>query len=165
MPPISETVGNGLCAVPHPKGRNCSRKKPDTSPHYVIPTAAPAEWRNPPRRIMNHHKIKLATWEDSSTPFHCARNDNEGTFLRIRLPFLECLTPPRCLISLGLWPSQLPRRGSSCSVLSDIWFFGNASVLTGAERHTGRSLHTLTDGYNGTTPVAPITVNCQLVSA
>ena len=34
---------------------------------YVIPTAASAEWRNPPRWIMNQHKIKLATREDSST--------------------------------------------------------------------------------------------------
>ena len=47
-------------------------------PHYVIPTAAPAEWRNPPRGMMNHHKLKLATWEDSSTPFHYARNDIIG---------------------------------------------------------------------------------------
>ena len=36
---------------------------------FVIPTAASAEWRNPPRWIMNHHKIKSATWEDSSTRF------------------------------------------------------------------------------------------------
>ena len=33
----------------------------------VIPTGVTAEWRNPPRWIMNHHKIKLATREDSST--------------------------------------------------------------------------------------------------
>ena len=39
---------------------------------------ASAEWRNPPRGIMNHHKIKLAAWEDSSTPFHFARNDMSG---------------------------------------------------------------------------------------
>ena len=41
---------------------------------------ASAEWRNPPRWIMNHHKIKLATWEDSSTPFHFARNDRRFWF-------------------------------------------------------------------------------------
>ena len=35
----------------------------------VIPTAASAEWRNPPRWVTNQHKIKLATREDSST--HC----------------------------------------------------------------------------------------------
>ena len=38
--------------------------KPET---YVIPTAASAEWRNPPRWKKNHHKIKFATWEDPST--------------------------------------------------------------------------------------------------
>ena len=36
---------------------------------YVIPTAATAEWRNPPRWRKNQHKIKLAAWEDSSTRF------------------------------------------------------------------------------------------------
>ena len=30
---------------------------------------------------MNHHKIKLATWEDSSTPFDSARNDMSGVVL------------------------------------------------------------------------------------
>ena len=38
-------------------------------PCFVIPTVAQAEWRNPPRGIKNHHKIKPATREDSSTPF------------------------------------------------------------------------------------------------
>ena len=47
-------------------------KKQKRSP-YVIPTVAQAEWRNPPRWIMNHHKVKLATWEDSST--HCVRSE------------------------------------------------------------------------------------------
>ena len=64
-----------------PQGRNrgtfvSATAKPETP---VIPTVAQAEWRNPLRGIMNHHKIKLATWEDSSTPFHSARNDmSEG---------------------------------------------------------------------------------------
>ena len=39
------------------------------APHCVIPTIAQAEWRNPLRGMMNQHKIKLATWEDSSTRF------------------------------------------------------------------------------------------------
>ena len=55
---------------PGPQGRNrgtfvSATAKPETS---VIPTAASAEWRNPPRWTKNHHKIKLATREDSSTP-------------------------------------------------------------------------------------------------
>ena len=53
--------------VPHPKRRKYYRKKQKTFPHCVIPTAALAEWRNPPRWRKNHHKVKLATWEDSST--------------------------------------------------------------------------------------------------
>ena len=57
-------------------------KKTDTFPHFVIPTVAQAEWRNPPRRIMNQHKIKHVTWEDSSTPFHSARNDIIGRWFR-----------------------------------------------------------------------------------
>ncbi len=53
--------------------------KPETSPHCVIPTVAQAEWRNPPRWIMNHHKIKLATQEDSSTRIlRSPRNDMSG---------------------------------------------------------------------------------------
>ena len=65
---------------PGPQGRNrgtfvSATAKPETP---VIPTVAQAEWRNPPRGIMDHHKIKLATWEDSSTPFHSARNDMSG---------------------------------------------------------------------------------------
>ena len=32
-----------------------------------------AEWRNPPRWIIKQHKIKLATWEDSST--RCAPSE------------------------------------------------------------------------------------------
>ena len=33
---------------------------------------ASAEWRNPPRGRKYQRKVKSATWEDSSTPFHCA---------------------------------------------------------------------------------------------
>ena len=47
--------------------------KPETP---VIPTVA--EWRNPPRWKKNHGRIKLAAWEDSSTPFHSTRNDMSG---------------------------------------------------------------------------------------
>ena len=51
-------------------------------PHCVIPTVAQAEWRNPPRGMMNHRKAKSATCVDSSTPFHSARNDmSEGGFV------------------------------------------------------------------------------------
>ena len=47
--------------------------KNQTRPLYVIPTVASAERRNPPRGMMNQHKIKLATWEDSSA--HCVRSE------------------------------------------------------------------------------------------
>ena len=48
------------------------------APRYVIPTAALAEWRNPPRGRKYQHKVKSATREDSSTPFHYTRNDIIG---------------------------------------------------------------------------------------
>ena len=69
-----------------PKGRNCSRKY-QTRPLYVIQALALAEWRNPPRLTKNQRKVKSATWEDSSTPFHSARNDmsvgGSGLFTRV----------------------------------------------------------------------------------
>ena len=111
--PISEPVGNGLCAVPHPKGRNRYRQTPaPQSPVQKLPPrgswqgaaltdeaagqpetfqkqqANPykrppivsfrPEWRNPPRGRKYQHMVKSATWEDSSTPFHYARNDMSG---------------------------------------------------------------------------------------
>ena len=66
------------------KGRNPLPIKTRNVPRYVIPTVAQAEWRNPPRWMMNHHKKKLATREDSSTPFHYARNDISGVVPVIR---------------------------------------------------------------------------------
>ena len=38
-----------------------------TTPQICHSDRSKAEWRNPPRWIMNHHKIKQATREDSST--------------------------------------------------------------------------------------------------
>ena len=73
---------------------NCRRIRRNV-PHYVIPTAAQAEWRNLLRKTKNHHKRNLATWEDSSTPFHSARNDIYDGFLPLRPLFLQCLTPYR----------------------------------------------------------------------
>ena len=46
--PTSETVGNGLCAVPG-NVTNTPRVNEWHHPPYVIPTAASAEWRNPPK--------------------------------------------------------------------------------------------------------------------
>ena len=67
--PIWECSGDNLSPT-GPQGRNRGTfvsvtAKSETS---VIPTTASAEWRNPPRGIRNNHKIKIATWEDSSTP-------------------------------------------------------------------------------------------------
>ena len=62
----------------------CGRKdgtvtdKTENVPHYVIQALSKAEWRNPPRWTKNQHKVKLAAWEDSSTPFHFGRNDMSG---------------------------------------------------------------------------------------
>ena len=55
-----------------PEGRSrgtfvSATAKPETP---VIPTVAQAEWRNPPRGRKYQRKVKSATWEDSTTPFH-----------------------------------------------------------------------------------------------
>ena len=78
----------------------------------------------------------------------CAQglNDNVGTFLRIRLLFLECFTPPRSPHQARPGEPASPE-GSSCTVL-----LGSAIQphrfysQRPPERHIGRSLHTLTDG-------------------
>ena len=59
-------------------------------------------------------------------------------------------------------PCQLPRRGSFCTGLWGVGVVGNGSVLSRAERHIGRSLHTLTDESKWATLVAPIIDNCPL---
>ena len=75
------SIGN---LPPAPERTELLPMKNGNVPHCVIPTAASAEWRNPPRGRKNHHKVKSATWEDSSTPFHYARNDMSGV-----VPFIQ----------------------------------------------------------------------------
>ncbi len=64
-----------------------------------------------------------------------------GTFLRIRLQFLECFTLPRPLISLGCAEPASPK-GSFCTVLSGIGFIetpqGSSQYLPQRGRGTAR---------------------------
>ena len=63
------------CFLERPMCRSAPKKDGTVSefigyvPHYVIPTAASAEWRNLLRWIKNQHKIKHVTWEDPSNRF------------------------------------------------------------------------------------------------
>ena len=60
-----ESVGAAICRPLRCNYDPCGQN--GITSRYVIPTAASAEWRNPPHGRKNQHKIKLATREDSST--------------------------------------------------------------------------------------------------
>ena len=105
VPLISEIVGNGLCAVPGTfriqpvwlKESTCQRNrrewakcrsgpgakttrvdKTELPPRHVIPTVAKRSGGIFPSSKNNLRKVKLATWEDPSTPFHFGRDDTAG---------------------------------------------------------------------------------------
>ena len=69
----------------------------------------------------------------------------------------QAVPPPH---QSGLRPASFPGGEALVPGFGVSGFFGNSSVLSSAERHIGRSLHTLTDGLKRTTLVAP--KNCQL---
>ena len=125
----------------------------------VIPTGASAERRNPPRCRKNQHKIKLATWEDSSTrirslgmtwrgavPFNCTgyiRNvASPGSGLAGgRLPplhsaiplrplFLQCFTLLCNPLRLGCAEPALPEGEPR----GGAWYRSTARVIFGAWR-------------------------------
>ena len=113
-------------------------------------------------------------------------------FVRIRLQFLECFTPPRCLISQGCALPASPvgkllYRALGCGGCRGRYRpFGCGTAhrpfptvsLTGGCFQPGnsknvpfsgpfgqtrvRSQHALPERFKGTTEVCPITVNCQL---
>ena len=111
-----------------PQGRSrgtfvSATAKPETP---VIPTAAQAEWRNPPRGRKYQRKVKSATWEDSTTPFHYARNDISGGWSRLteRVIFATVPAPRRGWMALGqrryictvYWVLPFTRTGYICYV-------------------------------------------------
>ena len=57
---------------------------PENVPPFCHSDRSEAEWRNPPRWAMNQHKIKPATWEDSST-----RIRSLGMTCRGAIPFIR----------------------------------------------------------------------------
>ena len=93
-------VGNGLCAVPlrcnyNPCGQN-----------GTTPRSCHSERTNVSRGIFPSGRFYLVvvhspTWWIPPLRLRCGRNDNDATFLRIRLLFPECFRLPRCLISQG----------------------------------------------------------------
>ena len=69
----NHTIIPSATLSPAPERTESFPKIPENVPHFVIPTAAQAEWRNPPRGRKYQLKVKSATWEDFST--HCVRSE------------------------------------------------------------------------------------------
>ena len=81
--------------------------------------------------------VHYPTWWIPPLRLRYGRNDNGGTFLRIRLQFLERFTLPRPS-SVRAAPSQLPRRGSFCTVLWGGGFTGTPQGSSQNLPHRGR---------------------------
>ena len=100
----SLTVGNGLCAVPlrcnyNPCGQN-----------GTTPRSCHSERTNVSRGIFPSGRFYLVvvhspTWWIPPLRLRCGRNDNDATFLRIRLLFLERFTSYRPPHQSGLRPA------------------------------------------------------------
>ena len=108
-----------------------------TTPRHIIPSE-----RSEPRNLPKLHVLPcVGTFLPRGGFLHYGRNDNDGTFLRIRLQFLECFTLPRPLISLGCAEPASPK-GSFCTVLSGIGFIetpqGSSQYLPQRGRGTAR---------------------------
>ena len=84
------------------------------APRHVIPREQ-SESRNLPEFQILPCVGSFSNVEDSSTPLRCGRNDNFGTFLRIRPLFLQHFTPPRGPHQARPGEPASPK-GSSCSV-------------------------------------------------
>ena len=110
-----------------------------TTHRHVIPREQ-SESRNLPKLQVLSCVGSSPNVVDSSTPLRYGRNDNGGTFLRIRLQFLERFTLPRGPHQARPGEPASPK-GSSCSVSGGILLHSYV-VVTGRfpERHTGHSL-------------------------
>ena len=81
VPPSSETVGNGLRAVPGAL-RIQAVQMNGTTPRHVIPTEMKWSGGIFPSGKFYLTQVIFATWEDSSTPLCCGRNDMSGRWFR-----------------------------------------------------------------------------------
>ena len=112
----------------------------DSSPCNVSNITCVVEWynlspchserTNVSRGIFPSGKFYLVvvlspTWWIPPLRCRCGRNDKEVTFLRIRLLFLQHFTLPRGPHQARPGEPASPK-GSSCTVLSGLWFSGTA---------------------------------------
>ena len=138
---------------------------------HVIPTEMKWSGGIFPSSNNNLRKVKSVTREDSSTRCRSlGMTCREAVFCPHRLYSKRGgrqIAAPTCTSVSG---SVQPHRFYSerCMAMNHrryiAWFHSTARVVFGTfpERHTGRSLHTLPDGYMRTTLVAPIIVNSKI---
>ena len=96
-----------------------------------------AEWRNPPRWRKNQHKIKSATWEDSSTRFRSL-----GMTYRGVVPFCpHGLYSERCMVVLRAANQNLLIAGGNHTLIPSMdhrryiaWYRSTAQVVFGTWR-------------------------------
>ena len=169
-----------------------SRRIRKNVPPFCHSDRSVAERRNPPRWRKNRHKVKLATWEDSSTrirflgmtwrgvvPFNRTDYIRNGAspwpglgggrlpplhcVVPLRPLFLQCFTPPRGASSVSATPSQLPRRGRSCVV--PLNRTGSIRDVAGGRLpplHARWRVVPFNQRIQNRTRPSPKTVNCQL---
>ena len=115
----SLTVGNGLCAVP-PRCEYNPCGQPEPPPDMSFRANAVSRGIFPSSRFYLV-VVHSPPWWIPPLRLRCGRNDNDVTFLRIRLQFLERFRSPRPS-SVRAAPCQLPRRGSFCTVTLGVEF-------------------------------------------
>ena len=132
----SLTVGNGLCAVPGRCNYNpCGQNK--TTPRHVIPSVVKRSRGIFPSGRFYLVVVLFCHVVDSSTPVGMTQWGDVSTDSPVVSGMFQAAPLPS---SVRAAPCQLPRRGSFCTGLWGAVFFGIGSVLSGAERHIGRSL-------------------------
>ena len=106
--------------------------------------------------------VHYSTWWIPPLRLRYGRNDRTGGRL---YGFAYCfwnVSGPPLPHQSGLRPASFPGGEAFVPGFGVPGVIGNGSVLSRAERHIGRSLHTLTDESKWATLVAPIIVNYQL---
>ena len=135
----SLTVGNGLCAVPLRGEYNLCGQN-ETTPRYVIPSER-SESRNLPKlQILPCVCTFLPRGGFLHSAYRCGRNDIMGERFYGFAYCFQNVSGRTAASSVRAAPCQLPRRGSFCTGIAGAGVVGNGSVLSGAERHIGRSL-------------------------
>ena len=89
--PTSEIVGNGLCAVPGNVAETTCVDKQNHPPDMSFRPERKRSGGIHPSSNYNLRKVKLAAWEDPSTPFHFGRDDiSVGDTIQPHRLYSEC---------------------------------------------------------------------------